>query len=471
MAMNPNLLYYCERMAGYSTNIFQLVTLNKDTATSSDIVTFDIPSNSICKLSSFKVLFNASANNGTANICARLPEDIRTVFERIEVTMGGIVLSQGTNFANVITEAKQALMGSNTNSLLSHPRIIRNKSYVDGTTIAGTANEPAPNVENGDSAYCCDIFEGFLATCAPDCLDFSIFPDCRVRLYMASNNILTTSASTILGTAVGSFAQTALVPAAPTGAAYLLTNLHAQIECMGFADSTLDNMISAVMSKQGFLECPYKAITQFSDTHQGSTRFSVSSASIDRVWTMWRLNTYNTQTFPITVGGYKIEGGFINSAATFLPATAFDAGLPQYDIGGTLLTNEERYKSNYFNFVSPEQPGTALKLQLQLNGAYFPQYSAPIGDLLAISQNSVEAPSSKVMTLDQYKKNFFVQCFRLNLPGSEKLRQLTGIDSRAVNLQALLRSEGITNSPNVNIFVETTAVLRVGSGRAIEIIS
>lgn len=468
--MNPNLLYYCERMAGFSTNIFQLTTLNKDSATSSDIVTFDIPSNSICKLSSFKVLFNVAATAGTAGLNARIPE-VRSLFERIEISLAGVILASGVNFANVLSSAKQALMGSNTNSVLGHPRIFRAVSSTDGVTIVAPANEPAPAVPSGDVAYCVDLFEGFLATCVPDCLDFSLFPDCRVRIYMASNNILTTSPSLTLGILATQFSD-AVTAVSTTGAAYVVTSLRGQIECMALADSTFDNMVAAVMSKQGFLECPFKSYYNFNDTHTGSTRWSVSSASVDRVWTAWRSPDYNTQFFPITVAGYKIQGGFTSNVVGVLPNQ--DQGIPQYDVGGTLLTNEELYHSRYFNYVSPQAPGQNLRIQLQMNGAVFPNYSASVGDLVAISQNSVDAPTSRIMTLDQYKKNFFVQCFRFNQPGSEKLRILSGIDTRAVNLQGLLRSEGAVggaNAPNLMLYVETTAVLRVGSGRAIEIIS
>ena len=77
------------------------------------------------------------------------------------------------------------------------------------------------------------------------------------------------------------------------------------------------------------------------------------------------------------------------------------------------------------------------------------------------------------MSLDQYINNYCVQCFRLNLPDSEYSRTISGLDTRAVNLQGVVRTENTGGSDNlaINIFTEQTECLRVGAGRSIEIIA
>ena len=78
----------------------------------------------------------------------------------------------------------------------------------------------------------------------------------------------------------------------------------------------------------------------------------------------------------------------------------------------------------------------------------------------------------KNMSLDQYLNNYCVQCYRLNMPDSEYSRLLSGLDTRAVNLQGILKTTGvIPERTNVSIFTEQTEVLRVGAGRAVEVIS
>ena len=109
---------------------------------------------------------------------------------------------------------------------------------------------------------------------------------------------------------------------------------------------------------------------------------------------------------------------------------------------------------------------------MQLNGAYYPQFSATLGDLYGITKNSLMGNrESKTMTLDQYANNYCVQCFRLNMPDSEYSRLISGLDTRAVNLQGIIKTENATADNTVDIFCETTEVIRVGAGRSIEIIS
>ena len=116
-------------------------------------------------------------------------------------------------------------------------------------------------------------------------------------------------------------------------------------------------------------------------------------------------------------------------------------------------------------------------MQLQLNGAYMPQFSANLGELYGITKNSMMGSrDAKNISFDQYLNNYCVQCFRLNLPDSEYSRSISGLDTRAVNLQGLVRTEntaagGGRDNLAINIFTEATECLRVGAGRAIEVIS
>lgn len=487
MSFNPNLTYFVDRLQGVSTNTFRLETQNKTTAKQNDIISFDLPSNAILNLRSLKVWCNASTSKEAAGSLstsgARLPP-IDDLVERVEVSVGGVLLSQGTNFQNVLNEALKSVQVEYCDSVVGHPEYVRNISYVDGFGNGGTApiikdqNEDYPAGEN--VRFCIQKFHGFLASADPKLLDTSLMPDIRVRLYMASDNVLTTSP----GTAIGDGAAIVGPPEFEAGfaaaggagqAKYILTDIYATIEAIGLADQSYDQMISAQMGQQGFLEIPYKSYTSFQETHSGSSRFTVATQSLDRVWVAWRNTEFNAQAAPIIVNGYKKQGAYIPGlyATNAAPATGTntDLGLPQYDVGGVLGTNSEKYKSQYFNFVAPAEN---MKMQLQLNGAYMPQFSANLGALYGITRNSLEgARDAKEMSLDQYLNNYCVQCFRLNMPDSEYSRTISGLDTRAVNLQGVVRTENTGGSSNlaINIFTEQTECLRVGAGRAIEIIA
>jgi hypothetical protein len=475
-ALSPDLMYFASKMSGFSTNIFKIETDNQSTATSSSIITFSIPSNSIVNLRSFKVFARANANKVSA-AGGRLPP-IKDLIERVEVTMGGIVLSQGANFVNVLSEARKAVMGDNCDSVLGHSEYIRATSYTNpALTLSGTANE------NDSATYHCldDFSETFLGTADPMLFDSSIVPNIKIRLYCATDNVLSNVPAVILGVASGSFADAAgtnstsgpPLPAAQntTKPRYELTDIHATIECVNLADMTYENMLASQMSAQGDLEVPYKAYYTFNDTHTGASKFSVASSSLDRIWLAWRGSDYNTITNPITVQGHKVQGGFTASASAGSPTQ--DVGVPLYDLGGVHGVNSEKYKGRYFNFSQPvawSSPTTEWKAQLQLNGAYMPQFAANVEQLYGITRNSLEGGRyAKNMTLDQYRKNFCVQVFRLNMPNSEFSRSLTGVDSRATNLAGIVRTENTDKNPNLMIFCETTEILNISAGRSISI--
>ena len=126
MSYSPNLTYFLDRLQGFSTNVFRLETQGSDTATANKIIRFSLPSNALLNMRSFTMHFNATINaNGMGG---RLPAKIDTLIERVEVTAGGIQLSQGLNFYNVLRHAKDALLGDKTNSVCGHPDIIRTVS-------------------------------------------------------------------------------------------------------------------------------------------------------------------------------------------------------------------------------------------------------------------------------------------------------------------------------------------------------
>lgn len=462
-SFNPNLTYFVERLQGFSTNVFRLESQQGSSAvaTSSSIITFDIPSNAIVNLRSFKIMCNANTDV-VAGAGGRLPP-INDLVERVEVSVGGITLSQGANFINVLQEAKKALGATyaGCDATMGHPEYVRAKSYVDGAVIAGTGNETYS--AGASPRFCIMDLEGFFATAEPKLLDTSLMPDLRVRLHLASDNVL----GSVAGVAFDGTGGTDITDAGTGGARYQLTDIHATIECIGLADQAYDQMLASMMSSQGFLEIPYKNYTNFQSVHSGSSRFSISSQSLDRVWVAWRPTGYDTQGGLVAVNGYKKSGAF--TSATSGGGVTQDVGKPDYDIGGVLDTNSEKYKSKYFNF---KEASATFKAQLQLNGAYYPQFTATIGDLYGITKNSLMGNrESKTMTLDQYKNNYCVQCFRLNMPDSEYSRLISGLDTRAVNLQGIVKTENATANNTIDVFCETTEVIRVGAGRAIEIIS
>ena len=449
MSYSPSLTYFLDRLQGFSTNIFRLETQNNDTATANKILRFSLPSNALLNMRSFALHFSATTAGTDAG--ARLPRKIDTLIERVEVTAGGVQLSQGLNYYNVLRHAKDALLGSKTSSVCGHPEIIRDEYYVDATgAITGTGNEVYAST-NKQAQFTIDQWEGFIGTCEPKIIDAAILPDIVISIYLADNTVLTSS----LGVGLDGAGSTDITDNGNGAATYELNNIHATIESIGLADAVYDNMVSAMIAQKGFLEIPFKQYVGFNNTHSGSTRFSVATQSLDRIWFAFRNTNYGTQAAPNTVVGHIVHGstqGTINS--------------------GQFGTSKEKYIGPYYEFVEPTpSTGTKITYQLQLNGAYYPQFPMTAEEMYSIAKNSTLGQYQEhEMTLEQYKGHFFVGCARLNMPESEFSRTLSGLDTRSISLQGYLNTNNQDGNSNLVIFCEMTSTLRVGAGRMLEVV-
>ena len=540
MSYSPQLTYFLDRLSGFSTNIFKLEPQGSKTATPNVLTRITLPANALLNTRSFKLFFRAT----TTGTGARLPADISTLVDRVEVSAGGVQLSQGTNFYNTLVNAKAAIQGSRCDSVTGHSEMVRAEKF-DGTVVGATAGDNetygSATESDGTHPHCIDKWEGFLGTCEPKILDAAILPDLVVTIYWAS--------STVLAKCKQNTSHALFTTAPATGSAdYKIFDIHATIETIGLADAVYDNMVSSMIAQKGYLEIPFKQYFSFSNVHSGSSRFTVATQSLDRIWTAYRANAFDTQGPPVAVPGYgyrhfdrtpeiiqtkvaesggtqgditlaahgfvvgqKLKyrlgvGGataitngaaaladgtdvFVQSAAdanTFTIALAsggakyvitnngndaqyFEFQHEQSKYRGVYGSHADKYISKVQKF---EEPGSDLKYQLQLNGAYYPQFPASAEEMYQITKNSLMGPVKYDLTTEQLKNTNFVQCVRLNMPDSEFSRTISGLDTRSVSLNGYVNtSQGTLNSdPNLMIFAECTSCLRVGSGRQMEVV-
>ena len=471
MSYNSNLAYFLSRLQGVSTNYFRLEPQNSSTATANKIIRFHLPSNALLNMRSLKFMFSASTAGSSAG--GRLPPNIDSLIARYELSAGGQQIAQGFNDMNVFAHAKRAIAGDNCDKVLGHPEMVRAKSYVDGfgdsgtSGLATTENESYPTTNNA-TQFCVGGWEGFLGSCEPAILDTALLPDMVLTLYLADNSVL----SSVAGVALDATGSSDITDDGAGNATFSIDNFHLNVETLGMADSVYENMLERRMA-EGFLEIPFKQYFSFPDTHTGTTRWSVSTQSLDRVWVAFRDPTYNTQGGAVRISGHKKAGAFVDDVAG-QTAADIDIGIADYDTGGVMGIADEKYTTKYFNFAEDPASGQNPSYQLQLNNAMMPQFKANAEDWWCISKNSV--PHSmyepKVKTLDQYKNNYFVLCARLNLPDSEAGREISGLDTRGINLNGSLQSTGVdsASAPNLVLFAECTSTLRVGAGRSVEVI-
>jgi hypothetical protein len=455
MSYSPQLSYFLDRLSGFSTNLFKLEPQGSNTAKANNIIRITLPANSLVNFRTFALHFNAKIKEASGE--GRLPNKIDSLVERVEVAFGGVQVSAGNNMYNVLRHAKDALMGDSTDPILGHPEVVRADSYHKASGIASSKEVAAP--------YVIDKWEGFLGTVEPKIVDLSLLPECVVSIYLAENTICIDASGTALS---GTGSSDIVDPAASPAPVYELTEIYATIETIGLADGTYDSMISQMMSQVGYLELPFKQYISFQDTTKNNMRFSVATQSLDRLWLVHRDASANLIGGAKLVTGHKVSGAFSADASGGSPTQ--DIGKPEFDIGGSLDYNKEKYVSRYFNFSEPG--GGVSKHQLQLNGALFPQYQASVEDMFQISKQSVLGGKHQMKYgLRTMRDNYAVFCVRLNLCDSEFSRQLSGLDTRSINLSGFYNMYGVTGDGKaVNVFAECSSTLRIGPSMQIEVL-
>jgi hypothetical protein len=216
-------------------------------------------------------------------------------------------------------------------------------------------------------------------------------------------------------------------------------------------------MIENQMDSQEFLEVPFTNYQTFFDgQHDGSTRFNVATQSLDMLYAVWREPNYATQGHPIPVRGYKFPGLHANTGKYI------DRTLQGSEFQG------EKYITKYFNFPLP----SGLKhAQFQLNGAMYPQWQANPREWLGITKDAVKGNGmTAIETADQYFMHYAIHALRLCHPNSEAMRELSGLDTRSMNLSGIFQTDGVIGSPPCTIIAQMTNTLRIGKGLAINLI-
>ncbi len=455
-----NVSFFMQRLQGVSTSQFKVNPQSSDNATSGKIIRFELPSNSLVNLKNLRMFFNAK----TTGAGSSLPNDISSLVERVAIYMGGVLVQNNFQHYNVLKHAKAAIKKSYCNAALGHPNIVRSVSYHDGTSLA---DGDAEVYDGKDDQFCIDNWEGLLGSIEPSIIDTGLMPQITIEITLADDTVCPISDGRKLPTGAGNVSLNfdKVGSGNPT---FTLSNLSIQVEVLGMATSVLDQIVEQRIASVGYLSLPFKNYYTFTSNHTGSSRFNINSASWDRLWLAWRPTTYAAKAAPAIATGYKKAGAFLDDEAG-QTAADIDIGRPQYDIGGVLGTNEEKYLSKYFKFTQDIGANPAYH-QLQVNSASVPAYRMTTSEALSMTLGAVDGEINKNMTLDQYKKDYFVQCYRFCLPESDFNRLASGLDTRSVSAMGSVETEGL-NTSHLTMFAECTSELRVGSGRAIEIIN
>jgi len=444
--MSPDLSYAVASISEVSRNSFRLETVSAADASPNRIITFNLPESSTYDSKSLKFFFDitcSGANTGLAadQVFAKLPCNASTLISRVEVYCSGVCLSQGAaeyfTTTQICRNSKSNLAKLNsTDRLLSH-------SYQ-------TTNDVS-DVET----ICISEWSGFLNELSTRYLNTGILGQLQIRITLAGAFVLSPKQ---LAVAMG----VNLSAGAKTNAAlmtYSITNMYFTVDSI-----SLDSMYNASLRRSletGGLAINYKEYYNFqldglqtSANASSSTRFSLSSGSIDAVYGIYRDANYNS------VG--------IRSFAVTNPMTS------------ATISNVQRFRS----YSGQSLVAGVARWQYRINNVAYPQFLSTWVDLASIvayAQNKTGQDHSGglITTKESFNDGYFQAPLLLELSTDKGVSVMSGLNSRGINSTMVLQvtgqvipaSDGETNSGVAQCFVlvETTAQLRIELGRDIAV--
>jgi hypothetical protein len=431
-----NLSYIVKRLSGYSKNTFKLQTLNQSSASAGQIITVDLPSNALVDLSSLSWHFKGTTTASAAE--CTFPRGIETIIERLEIEINGQVIGSGCSYYNQLWSIISDIsMGQDVKNRRS---VMQNGGGINLGNLMPVTKRP----------FCIQNWLGFIGSAKPEILDTSILGNVRIRITLASPQILVMANNC-------------------TNPSYQLDDMYFSVDTIDLSDGVFHALHAQHLQNGGTYEIPFKNYLSYSSSGSlsQSTKFSLSSQSLNRVW------------------------------ATFVPGS-------NYILGGQATshyidTNSET--SPYFTRIgnggiirygtSVNNTSVTYKLdnwQFNVNNVYFPNWRPSAEEAFPLLLNSMNV-SQDVLggctpglnSLDRWNDSFWVASQEFE-HGSDDY--ISGIDTRGSTAQCFFETSGSVtpgaksgdgHGPGGNltclVFCETTSVLRVGAGKMLELIS
>ena len=429
------------QMAGFVRNRFKLETQGSQTASPGSIVSILLPESSLIHLPSIRFFFDVattSETEGTATVYGRLPSDASSMISKVELFIGGVQIQNGTAEYNTLCRILK----------IADSSIPRDQS-VDKVLSHGAVTE-ADAVEN--EQLCIHEWRSFLGENATSWLPTNLTGAVTIRLTFAGNNVLVPKEN---GQAIGTNLS-ADAKVAAQRLTYSVSNMYMTVDSVvppEAYNSALQERLS-----QGDIEMNYKEYNSFTMGGVGSSfthRFSVSSASIDKIYAVTRDTNY------LDTGIKGVDLATLTSAGT----------------GDSLVGNAFRFRT-YEN-------GNNFRYNWTINNVQHPQYSASALEALADIHYSADKIGSKasgslITNRDWYKEGMGVVMLQLDCPTELGVGCKSGMNSKGINSQMTFKASGMTtptadaNTGETNdrtsyVVVQTTQTLCLGLGKQISI--
>jgi hypothetical protein len=300
-------------------------------------------------------------------------------------------------------------------------------------------------------------------------LSTDLLPQIEVELFLNSNAVICQTAGDQLGVYGTGEANAVTTPPGSPDASYTIKNYSLIAPCYSVMDGMYEAMLDAVIQRQEYLPIAYKEYYSYSDTFSGTSQFSNGSSCLNRLIGVTRKSDANDQGAPILVQGYK------NNIS---PTTGTSVQLEDSEHAG------EKYVAKALNFEAPMTalPTTANttefasgfpKLVYRVNSVSLPNFNVPLPQFYGVTKRAFDVDKTMAKSMVEYLNNRFVVAINLGLP-NESVRVKSGLNMRGSSSTIRLECPDTTNFDNghlLQVFMDTTAELRVGAGKQLAVIN
>lgn len=437
--MQSQLTYISDSLAGFSANEVRVEASGSRNLGPSQTTSFTLPQNAIVRLSSFSVHAKVTATN------ARLP-GANSLLERVEVSVGGQVISGSSSMWGTASAIKEALTGHRGDFVTQHGIMVPASGFSNGTPTAYADGYQIDHVSAGDPTSSDEVCQltwsnwthGFLSA-SPDYIDTSKMGPIVVRLTFASNAV-------IVGAGTSS---------------YSIADITSTMEVASISNPMYEEMMGAIMAKAGYLPICFKEMHIIRAAHKDITRASVSSRSVDRVLVAFR-NKNTTRDYDTQAVGIAVPDVFVGQLEdVYAPCETFGYGAA---LNGTAGASTD-WGTNFID----------IEGSINLGGTKFPQYRATFGtEWPRISSNALYKEEKDNLPEPLVGKNqgLFKQVLaaKINMAGTGSPVLSSGSNSKGQSLIIEAETRGIDQGKVICfICTECSSLLMLGPSRDVAI--
>jgi hypothetical protein len=484
MLFPPELSFAVSKVDSVNHNSFQISPASGATAAGSgQNIRFSFPTTNLMDFKNSSIQFRVK----TTGAGARLPCNASYLFSRLQVLAGGqtmcVVNDFGlTEYIKYVCEDREPAEHKHDQVLTSMLANGAKGSGANGATLVAEDYDGSPNVR-----FTMNL--GALAHASPSIVPLDMLPSIEFILTVAGADVMSTIAGVSLAGA-GNTTQYSIANAAASTFEILDATLVASMYSIG--NENYKAALGRRLAENGSLELILpKQMTTFSSSWTGSSRFSYSSHSLDRLHTVWRStatsNTYNAQKQPALVAGSAVAALNLGCAQS----------LSQYGAGGLAGAGKVEYTSAHQQLQFPTNKaatnkgpilgtngGAATKfdfsamdaasLNYRVNSALVPQFDCGPYQWAHLSAEANEVCKTKYSTLASWLHNYFVMSYRMSLPNSGVKPCISGMNTLGAGnaFIEVVSGGGISTSDyDTTTIAESTTAVQIQLGRQIVVVS